>query len=170
MRRSVCGWRFRVCVCCVVGGGWWWWLGVAEEGWALRLYDTLDENKHVHLRPDDARDVSRSLVQTKHAESRPQQQPPQRRQPPVCSPDCSAPRPLHIIPLNSLLCATLDFSRAEIRKCLCSTDIGGCTQGANGGYKKVGVGVELGYFDNMRFQLIFSTLQRQEGFLKFNLH
>lgn len=88
-RRSVCGWRFGY----VLGGGWLWWLGLLEGGWALRLYDALDENKHVHLRPDDARDMSRSLVEMKHAESRPRQRPPRRRPPPCLLAHSLGPSP-----------------------------------------------------------------------------
>lgn len=46
------GWRV------VVKGRW----GGGRD-WVLRLYDPLDENKHVHLWPDDACDVSYGLVE-----------------------------------------------------------------------------------------------------------
>lgn len=50
-----------MCVCV----GWRMVVVVVEGGRVLRLYDPLDENKHVHLRPDDVRDVSCSLVEKK---------------------------------------------------------------------------------------------------------
>lgn len=67
--RSVSGWRFG-CLCTWVAG---------EGGsWGCsRLYDPLDENKHVHFGQDDECDVSRSLLEMKHAKPRPRERPPQ---------------------------------------------------------------------------------------------
>lgn len=80
--------------------------------------------------------------------------------PPAATVD-SAPRPPRIVPSNPQLGPTLVFSRAESSKTLAAH------REPVVATEKEGERGELGYFDNMRFQLIFSTLK---GFLKFNLH